>query len=340
MPRNRTTIIAFAVSLTTVSIMAQAAAAYDAAYARPQQRVVIDGNRALNLYCAGSGSPTVIFDSGLSDWSFTWALVQPRVARLTRACSYDRAGLGYSDPARRAGTSANMVDDLQRLLRAAQIAPPYLLIGHSLGGFNVRLFADRHPDQVAGMVLVDSAHEDGFARIDAQHYGVQSRHYGRLITRARNCLRHIEAERDKRAWRSRCVEPNDARYSAKLNSARETIARTAAYQRAQLSETVNFANDRSAAAVRTERRYYGAIPLIVLTAAASVDEIGPIWLEMQTELAALSGRGVQETVGNAGHYIQLDQPDSVINAIDTILKQARYPSESMTSTSARDAPQK
>ena len=131
------------VALASLVTMACAPALADnTAYASAQQRVDI-GGRKLNLYCIGSGSPTVVFESGLSDWSFSWALVQPQIALRTRACSYDRAGLGYSDPATRSSRSAHMVDDLHRLLRAARVAPPYVLVGHSMGGLNVRLYADR-----------------------------------------------------------------------------------------------------------------------------------------------------------------------------------------------------
>jgi pimeloyl-ACP methyl ester carboxylesterase len=97
----------------------------DVAYEKPQRLVAIEHGRRLNIYCTGTGSPTVIFDSGLGGKTAVWGLVQPAVAEHTRACSYDRAGLGFSDPPDRPSTSANMVDDLHRLLRAAGIRPPF-----------------------------------------------------------------------------------------------------------------------------------------------------------------------------------------------------------------------
>jgi pimeloyl-ACP methyl ester carboxylesterase len=102
----------------------------DVVYTRPQQLVTIESNRRLNVYCTGAGSPTVIFDSGLGDGTRTWGLIQPAIAEHTRACSYDRAGLGFSDSPTRPGTSTNAVDDLHRLLHAAHVAPPYVLVGH------------------------------------------------------------------------------------------------------------------------------------------------------------------------------------------------------------------
>jgi pimeloyl-ACP methyl ester carboxylesterase len=301
------------------------ALADDTAYAIAQQRIDI-GGRKLNLYCIGSGSPTVIFESGLSDWSFSWALVQPQIATTNRACSYDRAGLGYSDPvgsgsgAKSAGSSASMVDDLHRLLRAAHIDPPYVLVGHSMGGLNMRLYADRFLQEVAGMVLVDPSHEDGIARIDAQRSGQESRRYRAEVRRLAGCVATPARTMASAGFRQRCIEPDDPRYSTTLNDARVAIARQPTFQRAQLAETVNYLNGRSFADVRQARRWYGALPLVVLTAGQTVAQDGPDWLQMHRELAALSSQGVQRTVTDTGHYIQLDRPAEVIMAIRQVLE--------------------
>lgn len=125
------------------------------AYVGPHQRVDIGGGRKLNLFCMGSGGPTVLFDSGLSDWSSIWALVQPAVAKRMQACSYDRAGMGYSDPSETPRTPIAIVEDMHALVHAAKLPTPLLLVGHSLGGFNMKLYAAIYPEDVAGMVLVD-----------------------------------------------------------------------------------------------------------------------------------------------------------------------------------------
>jgi pimeloyl-ACP methyl ester carboxylesterase len=119
------------------------------------QRTFDIGGRSLYLECAGRGSPTVVMDAGLGNAHDTWQAVAPAVRRLTRTCTYDRANLGKSDPATTPRTSAGVVADLGRLLQAAAIRPPYVLVGHSFGGLNVRLFAADHPHQVSGLVLVD-----------------------------------------------------------------------------------------------------------------------------------------------------------------------------------------
>src|ERR1700694_1872382 len=113
------------------------------------------GGRSLNIYCSGSGSPTVILEGG-----YSWINEQPEIAKFTRACWYDRAGQGWSDPGPAPRTATAMAGDLHDLLRVAAIPPPYVLVGASFGGFPVRVFAGKYPDEVAGVVLVDSSHED------------------------------------------------------------------------------------------------------------------------------------------------------------------------------------
>ena len=126
------------------------------------------GGRRLHLSCAGAGSPTVILEAGLGDPSTIWKAVQPGVAEVTRVCAYDRAGRGPSDADPRMKTAFRTnrepVDDLNLLIRAAAISGPYVLVGHSLGGAYIRLYASRFPRGIVGMVLVDASHEDQYAR--------------------------------------------------------------------------------------------------------------------------------------------------------------------------------
>ncbi len=112
-------------------------------------------------HCAGTGAPTVVLEAGGGNTAATWAGVQPEIARFTRVCSYDRAGLGQSDPAP-AGvrTVQDSVEDLHALLGAAGISGPFVLAGHSLGGLIVRLYASQYPDEVVGLVLVDGMPPD------------------------------------------------------------------------------------------------------------------------------------------------------------------------------------
>ena len=127
----------------------------DIVYARPGQLVDAGGFR-LNLYCMGSGSPTVVFDSGWGDWAPAWSKVQPEIAKWTRACSYDRAGTGFSDPGPMPRTSVRIAEELHTALHHAGIGGPYILVGPAFGGDNVRTFADLYMDEVAGLVLDDA----------------------------------------------------------------------------------------------------------------------------------------------------------------------------------------
>ncbi|EGF33687.1 abhydrolase, alpha/beta hydrolase fold-containing protein [Oxalobacteraceae bacterium IMCC9480] len=285
----------------------------------------MDGTRRLNLVCMGHGEPTVIFDSGLSDWSFTWALVQPDVARTTRACAYDRAGLGASDPTGRPADSRHMVDDLHLLLQRAGVDGALVLVGHSMGALNVRLYAALYPAQVAGMVLVDPAHEDAFSRIDAHRDQQETRRYAAQRAAASACVADFVRRHASNDWRARCIEPGDPRYDRSLNAARRRVAGQLIYQRAQLDEITRYADGSSFAQLREARRSLGTLPLIVLTAQQTVLQGGDDWLDLHRELAAMSALGRQRTIANAGHYIQLDRPDVVIDAIAEVIRTApRY----------------
>src|SRR4051794_11883465 len=145
-------------ALVGASYEAIAAAGDARHYPAPGQLVDIGGYR-LHIQCVGAGSPTVVLDAGLGGSSLDWSLVQPELGRSTRVCAYDRAGMGWSDPSPQPRTPRQIADELHTLLTNAGVAEPYVLVGHSLAGKNVRLFALQHPDQVAGMVLVDARSE-------------------------------------------------------------------------------------------------------------------------------------------------------------------------------------
>jgi pimeloyl-ACP methyl ester carboxylesterase len=129
--------------------------AADMIYAQAGRLIDVGGFR-LNLYCMGSGSPTVVFDSGWEDWAPAWSTVQPRIAKWTRACSYDLAGAGFSDPGPMPRTSVRIASELHTALHRANIAGPYILVGNAFGGDNVRTFADLYMGEVAGLVLDDA----------------------------------------------------------------------------------------------------------------------------------------------------------------------------------------
>jgi len=289
----------------------------DPAYTHAQRLVEVEPGRRLNLYCLGTGSPIVVFESGLTDETVTWALVQPAIGTHTRACSYDRAGVGFSDPQRRPGSSANIVDDLHRLLTAASFKPPYILVGHSLGGMHVRLYADMYPTEVAGMVLVDPSHEDWEERawkLDMQQR-TREQYFAYDVPEfqvQRECVKAAAAGllESTDAYK-KCIPAPDPRWSAAIN---------AAYRKTHADQ------------VCAAQRWYGDMPLIVLSSTPRVpradetqahrDAINRVWVSLFDQLAALSKRGVVRSVPDSTHNIQMTQPDAVNAAILEVLKEA------------------
>jgi len=303
----------------------------DMAFIKPARLVDIGAGRRMNIYCIGRGSPTVIFESGLGDQVRAWAMVQPAVGKFTRACSYDRAGLGFSYPSGREGTSENAVDDLHRLLVAAAINPPYVLVGHSLGGMYVRLYADHHGSEVSGMVLVDPMSEEQ-GRRDAELDPKTPAAIEDFVKTIRNecipaAIKGFEAGTE---LMKKCVGEPDRHFSNAFNTAFLVSISTPDRQQAVWSEWVNVFR-RSSDQVRAAKRSYGDMPLIVLTNGGPRPK-GPnetqemsdakrqLWIELHDELARLSSKGVDRVVPGSRHYIQFDRPNAVIEAIREIVR--------------------
>jgi pimeloyl-ACP methyl ester carboxylesterase len=282
-------------------------------YPMPGQLIDVGGYR-MHIDCMGLGTPTVILDSGLGDSHISWRKVQPHIARFTRVCSYDRAGLGYSDSSPRPRTSKDFAQELHILLHNAGIIPPYILAGHSMGGFDVRLYASLYRSEVAGMVLVDSSHPEQQKRLpptlndfDAgwlreQEFFEFTMPFGipRLLGFCGN-----DAE-------VRAAECN-------FHSLRESVAelKTIAKSAAQTASAGSLGNMPLAVLSRDPDSPQCDLPEDLVKPASDA------WRQMQRELAQLSTRGTQVIAKNSGHYIQLDRPDLVIEAIRKIVDQAR-----------------
>src|SRR5579859_3883673 len=192
----------------------------DPVYTAPVKLVDIGNGQRLNVYCVGTGSPVVVFDSGLGDSTISWALVQPAIAKKTTACSFDRAGMGYSDAIRRPSTPRNQSEDLHALLQAAHIKPPYVLVGHSMAGMNVRVYADKYPDEVVGMVLVEGSHEDqsvrGWGPGHKEHYDAYLQDMHACIAAAGKGL-----VKDTPMFKKCVGDTDDPRFSTAINAAQE-----------------------------------------------------------------------------------------------------------------------
>lgn len=297
-----------------------------AKYSASGQMIDIGGYR-LHIYCQGSGSPTVVMESGLTDPSLIWAFVQPKIADATRVCVYDRAGLGWSDASPNPRTAETMVAELHALLTNASILGPYVLVGHSTGGMLVRLYANNYPDEVVGMVLVDAQHEDQFERIsEPQQQAVKNNfaqaHQDLSLLRGL-VLTGLCALRPTTFEDARVPSPERETFSVLLVSDPKFVeARIAEYD----------AIFESLAEVRAAHiTSVGNIPLVVLSRGVYGGMIPGMnaeaekqwWQELQTELAALSPQGSLVLVDKSDHYIQLEQPELVIEAILQVLTAVR-----------------
>ena len=301
----------------------------DRSYVTPQQMVDVGGGRRMNLNCMGHGTPVVVFDAGLGNWNQLWGLVQPAIARKTTACSYDRAGLGFSDPSDGDGSSAVIVEDLHKLLVNARVKPPYVLVGHSYGGMSMRLFAYKYFSEVLGMVLVDPSTRDLAPRKEKLPEPValqRTQEAEESEKKANRCINAAEAgfQKDSAVYRECVDDKPNMRYSPDIDAVYQRLQLRPSYLKARRKEEIAIGGS-SADQLREASRTYGAVPLIVLTQseAAGPHPSTSGFVKAHEKLAALSTIGEDRIVGDSSHNIPFDQPDAVVKAIDDVLAQLR-----------------
>jgi pimeloyl-ACP methyl ester carboxylesterase len=280
------------------------------------------GGRRLHLNCTGSGSPTVVVENGDGAFSIDWALVQPGVSKFTRICTYDRAGYAWSDP----GPLMDMVDettgDLHLLLRSAKIAPPFVLVGASMGGAYVRAYQRRFPEQVVAMVLVDATHDEG---VD---YEIDGK--GKPIS--------LVTADELRAFMLRLLTRNPpppkapTKVSAPFDRLPEDLQTVRLWATAQYFSNLDLkqapyeaeASRQEFVALRRQRverdHWLGDLPLIVLARTKNTNESKK---RMQAELASLSSEGKLVMAEESDHEIHLYRPDLVIQSIKEVIEDSR-----------------
>lgn len=278
----------------------------------PVGKMVDIGGYKLHMIDSGSGGPTVVIDAGMGCSSLDWALVQPEVAKFARVISYDRAGYAWSDTSPLARTSANIVKELHAMLQNSNIPTPYILVGHSFGGLNVRLYAATYPDEVAGIVLVDASSENGF-KFNLTDYVTDilpmmiTVYLG--INRALIYFKFIDLQ--KEFANSQLLES--------LNPSIQKAYCTNMISSTQFSTILkeSLAIQESGKQMKQAHGDLGNKPLIIITAGKQWgdDASKKEWADWQVALTKKSSRCKQIIAQNSGHMINTDQPEIIVDAV-------------------------
>jgi len=295
----------------------------------PPGKLVDIGGLRLHINCTGAGSPTVIMEAGPNDSSVIWQLVQPKISGLTRVCSYDRAGFGWSDAPNEPRSSSNIANELDRLLTRAAVPGPYVLVGHDFGTLDLRVFTARHRQQVAGMVFVDSVHPDIHHRPPfnvAAQSTITDVYYRVIVWTVPLGVPRILG------WcRNNFTFPNQPKEWARLvPEASAQYCRLQSWRAEQAQVT-----DENGSSLAAMAGFFGDMPLIVLSHDPQVNDFGGFfspadlikaersWSEMQEELTDLSSRSKRIVAKGSPHWIQIHRPELVAAAIQEIVNDAR-----------------
>ncbi len=297
-------------------------------YPPPGQMVDIGGQR-LHLYCLGTGNPTVILEAAAPGWSLYWSTVQPQLARTTRVCAYDRAGLGWSDRGPLPRTGQRMAKELHCLLERAGIAGPYVLVGHSLGGLVARLYQHDYPQEVVGMVLVDAGHELEMRQAEFRSFANAGKSM-LPVFRAMTMLgiTRLIASYDQLPPILTLQEekvPAEIRPMLRTVWLRTGYVSTLADESDGLIETLE--------QVRHSGRL-GDLPLVIITATGPVwwpdmpGQVNPakfkkMWMDLQQDLTTLSTKSRQVFAEHSSHFIQFDEPSLVAESVRQMIDLTR-----------------
>jgi pimeloyl-ACP methyl ester carboxylesterase len=287
------------------------------------------GSHRLHIYPTGEGNPTVVLESGGASWSLDWNLVQTEVAKFTRVCSYDRAGVGWSDPGPKPRTSQQIVTELHTLLIKAEIRRPYILVGHSFGGHTARLFTKNYPDEVAGIILLDARHEAFDSKMPPSWKKTEvagKRLYQLLLLASRAGVLNLLG----RLMGEKAAPPILMKLPPEIRSTYLGVGFQPNYFQSNLDEMAAIAeSDKQLRATGS----LGNIPLTVIRhgipemfaglPAEQAKQAEQGWQELQTELSRLSSNSRMLVAEKSGHGIQITQPDLVVAAIRQMVEITR-----------------
>ena len=289
----------------------------------PPGELIDVGGRRLHMWREGSGTPPVVLIPALGGPAAEWADVQHELAVVTTVCVYDRAGLGWSDggplvPA----TPGRMADDLHRLVDAARIPRPFVLAGHSVGGLAARMYAARHPGDLAALVLIDSSHEDQFWRLRENDPWEGAHELWLRAARSRLTPLGLVRLADRLGvadGRRRGVAYS---YPSGFTEAGLAFSLSSKQRRADICELLGFA--LGMAEVRRTAGSLRALPLLVIAGGPKGRERWYRgWAELQREFAGLSSRSTQRVADHSGHHLHRDAPDVVIRGIENLVEKLR-----------------
>ncbi|HXW92241.1 MAG TPA: alpha/beta hydrolase [Terriglobales bacterium] len=302
---------------------------------RPIGQLVDIGGRKLHIYCTGSGSPTVVVENGGAAFSFDWQLVQPQVARLTRICTYDRAGYAWSDEGPEFDTFDQATQDLHLLLSKAAVPSPYILVGHSLGGMLIRYYRAKYPAEIVGIVLVDSSHEESLQQVGPEVVRIPEL----TAQQFQSLLDEAKANRPKNP------EPGPTTIFPPYDRLPREFQSLHLWALKKVLPLVrnwglNLHSDWSRLhQIRVRSQHpLGDTPLAVLTASEfdvvqasglTVEQARQDHLRWQNDLVQLSSNSRHVMVSGSGHIMYLDRPDVVVRSISVVLSavknQSRLP---------------
>lgn len=328
--RALTWLLGMVVALATVGAVYQIAGMMlDRQHNPPPGQMVDIGGHRLHLYCIGTGSPTVVLEAAAPGWSLYWSTVQPQLAKTTRVCAYDRAGLGWSERGPLPRTGQRMARELHRLLERAGIPGPYVLVGHSLGGLVVRLYQHDYPKEVVGMVLVDAGHELEMRQAEFRMFANAGKSMLPVI-RAMTML-----------GVSRLMASYDQLPQLLTGQEEKVSAEVRPMLRAGWLRTGYYftLTDESDGLIETLEQVrhsgqLGNLPLVVVTARGPIwwpdmpGQVNPtkfrnMWLDLQQDLTKLSTNSRQVFADQSGHFIQFDQPALVGETIRQLIETTR-----------------
>ena len=287
-----------------------------ARYPAPGRLVDVGGYR-MHIACMGSGSPTVVLNSGAGGFSAEWSLVQPELAKTTRVCGFDRAGMGWSEPGPAPRSPAHIADELHTLLTNAGIDGPIVLVAHSAGGKHARLYAQRHAEQVAGIVLVDARSEYVDDRLTPERAAAERAEYQGFQSQIAT-LSRFGVVRLIWSWGWPKALPVAAKLAPETRQLIGILQARPQHQATSLSETDDARLDNAALRDAT----LGATPLVVLEAGRSMQQL-PDWRESQDYQAGLSTNSRLIVAEGSDHSIHWDRPALVIDAVRAVVAAAR-----------------